>query len=97
MVLNAVTIVAVFLEHNPSCSRLGFHLHPDNDGSRTLCAIAFGILRGYGYGSTYKCIREVKAGIGSGELRNADQADEDSLARMVRFRAITMQRENNHR
>lgn len=80
-----------FLEHNPSSSRLGFHLHPDNDASRVLCVMAFDILRGYGYGFTYKCIREVKAGIGSDDLTNADQGDEDSLARMVRFRAMTMQ------
>lgn len=53
--------------------------------------MAFDILRGYGYGFTYKCIREVKAGIGSDDLTNADQGDEDSLARMVRFRAMTMQ------
>ena len=79
----------LYLESNrTAATKLGFKLHPEHHDSLLLCPGAFDILKGYGYGYTYKFVREVKAGIGQddhngGEGGANDGFGEDSLQKMV--------------
>ena len=77
----------LYLESNRTATKLGFKLHPEHGDAVQLCPGAFGILKGYGHGHTYKFIREVKAGIdqddtGTGQ-RGQDGFMDDSLVKMV--------------
>lgn len=79
-----------YLDANVNASSsLGFNLHPLSDSERRLCANAFDIMRGYGYGYTYKFIRDARNGVGQDSLGAAGGADderleEDSIETMVR-------------
>lgn len=70
---------------------LGFNLHPLSDSDRRLCANAFDIMRGYGYGYTYKFIRAARDGVGQdgyGAAGGADRYEEDSLESIVSTNSI---------
>lgn len=78
----------LFLEGNRSSSKkLGFNLHLPDDASVELCVGAFDIVKGYGYGYTYRFIREIKTGIGQDDQRGGqggnDGFGDDSLQKMV--------------
>ena len=87
----------LYLESNrTAATKLGFKLHPEHHDSILLCPGAFDILKGYGYGYTYKFVREVKAGIGQDDHHGGDGGandgfGEDSLQKMVSRQSDWMQ------
>jgi hypothetical protein len=81
------TDLRTYLDGNVNTSTtIGFNLHPLSDSDRRLCANAFDIMRGYGYGYTYKFIRAARDGIGQdglGAEGAQDRYEEDSLESIV--------------
>ena len=72
----------LYLESNrTAATKLRFKLHPERDDSILLCPGAFAILKGYGYGYTYKFVREVKAGIGQDDQHGGDGGANDGFGK----------------
>ena len=69
------TDLRTYLDRNVNTSTTrGFNLRPLSGSDRRLCANAFGIMGGYGYGNTYKFIRAARDGVGQDGLGAAGGA-----------------------